>query len=78
MKALVSEVDSGPRVTEAARLPPELRAAPGLAFDLTTCKQDGLPWDVVEPESREEAERLLDAHEPTLRYLTPMCTACSA
>lgn len=76
-RAIVSEIYSAPRVTDAARRHARFGAMPGLALDLTGHDDDGRPWDFNVPGKREKAERLLDAQRPVLLIGTPMCTAFS-
>ena len=77
LKALVSELYSPPRVTNAAKLLPSLKAMPGYAFDLTTSDENGVPWDFDIPERRAEAKRRILEQRPVLLVGSPMCTAFS-
>ena len=76
-RAVISEVYSPPRVGELAGRLTKYGCAPGLAFDITTCDEHGVPWDFSLPERRAEAERRIDAERPTLLIGSPMCTAFS-
>ena len=77
-RAIVSELYSAPRVTDAARRHARFGILPGLGLDLTGTDEDGgLPWDFNEPKKREKAERLIEAQRPVLLICTPMRTAFS-
>ena len=45
LRAIVSEVYSAPRVTDAARRFPRIGILPETAFDLTSKDDEGNPWD---------------------------------
>ena len=45
VKALVAEVYSRPRVTQALRMMPHLSLRPGFALDITTVDENGEEWD---------------------------------
>ena len=76
VRAIVSEIYSAPRVTDAARRHARFGILPGIALDLTgTDEDDGLPWDFNDHRKREKAERLLDEQRPILLICSPMCTA---
>ena len=75
---LVSEIYSPPRVTAAAKLPPELRCIPGFAPDLTTADANGRPWDFDIAENRRRAREMVLSKKPMLLIGSPMCTAFSA
>ena len=77
MRAIVSEVYSAPRVTEAARQHPRLGIIPGIAFDLTLNDDTGLPWDFSIPAQRQKAENSIDEQQPILLIGSPMCTPFS-
>ena len=74
MRAVVSEVYSAPRVTDAARRHPRLGCIPGLALDITAVDDAGNQWNFDLPEMRKKDERLLDEQKPTLLIGSPMCT----
>ena len=78
LRALVSEIYSRPRVTNAAKLLPSLRAMPGYASDLTTADENGIPWEFDVKERRDEAMRRIREQKPVLLIGSPMCTAFSA
>ena len=50
---------------------------PGLALDLTTCEENGRPWDFNDADMRAKAEKRVDDEQPHLLIGTPMCTAFS-
>ena len=70
LRAIVSEIDSAPRVTAAPHT--------GVSLDLTTTNSKGQSSDFNVPARRSEAERLLDEPRPQLILESPMCTALSA
>ena len=74
LRAVVSEVYSAPRVTEAAQRHPRPGLSPGLALDLTVRDDDGRPWDFNDPEQRRQAEKLIDEKNPLIFISSPMCT----
>ena len=47
----------------------------GWALDLTTCDEDGRPWNFDQVEMRNRAVRRLLKDEPTLLIGSPLCTA---
>ena len=49
LNRLVSEIYSPPRVAAAAKLLPSLGCLPGFSLDLTTCDENGHPWDFDVP-----------------------------
>ena len=65
-RAVVSEVYSSPRVTDAARRHPLLGCMPGLALDITATDHEGTQCNIDIPEMRKKAERLLDSQKLTL------------
>jgi len=73
-RPLVSEVYSPPRVT---RLASRYGLAPGTAFDLTTCDENGKYWDFDQEERRKRALEVIKTEEPILVIGSPMCTAFS-
>ena len=77
IRAIVAEVYSPPRVTAAAKLLPELKLIPGLAFDLTSNDVDGRAWNLEEKEMRDRAMKKLKAEELQLLVGSPICTAFS-
>ena len=77
-RAIVSEIYSASRVTDAARRHARFGIIPGLEMDLTGVDEDdGKPWDFNDPTQRSKAEQLLDQQKPLLRVGSPMCTAFS-
>ena len=77
MKAIVSEIYSAPRVTALARRRRKYGIEPGVALDLTSCDDQGRPWDFNDPEQRQRAEQLLAEQQPEFLIGSPMCTAFS-
>ena len=75
LKAVVSEIYSPPRVTAAAKLLPDYNVLPGMALDLTTSDEEGLPWDFSIPRQRARAKERLQEEKPMFLIGTPMCTA---
>jgi len=71
---VVSEVYSPPRVTEAARLRPDLGIAPGFALDLTTYDEHGVKWDFDVAERRQAAREKVKKEKPLLLIGSTMCT----
>ena len=47
-------------------------------MDLTTCDEEGNPWDFTKKHMRDKAERLLGETEPDLLVGSPPCTWWSA
>ena len=77
LRAVVAEVYSAPRVTDAARRHPRLGCIPGLALDITTTDDEGNQWNFDDPKMRAKAETLLDAQKPAILIGSPMCTPFS-
>ena len=77
VKAIVAELYSGPRVTKALKMLPELKMIPGFALDLTTCDADGRNWDFDDPEMRRRALKKIELEKPMFIIGSPMCTAYS-
>ena len=77
LRAVVSEVNSGPRVTAAAKQHPRFGCIPGLAFHLTVNDENGEAWNFSIPAMRKKAEILIGHEQPLLRIGSPMCTAFS-
>ena len=77
LRAVVSEVYSAPRVTEAARRHARLGCIPGVALDLTSMDDEGNPWNFDIEAMRVKAEKLLNAQRPELLIGSPMCTPFS-
>ena len=73
----VTEVYSPPRVTEWAKRLPSYGIVPGLALDITTRDDDGVPWDFDIAERRQTARRLIAEQKPLFLVGSPMCTAFS-
>ena len=69
-----SEIYSGPRVTRAAKLLPNLGVLPGFALDLSTTDKDGKAWDFDDDERRIAARKLIRTERPMLIIGSPMCT----
>ena len=74
MNVEIVKVYSLSRVTRMAE---QMGLRSGWALDLTTCDDDGRPWDFDELEMRNRAVRKLLKSEPTLLIGSPMCTAFS-
>ena len=74
VRALVSEIYSAPRVTQAAKLLPGLGLLPGFAFDLTTVNKDGVNWDFTKESMRKEARAEVVDGEPMFLIGSPACT----
>ena len=70
IRAVLSEIDSPPRVTAARELPPELEVIPGLPLDLTTADFDGRLWDFDDVVMRDRA-RIRTAGESWLLLGSP-------
>ena len=68
---IVAEIYSPERVTDAARLLPQLQAIPGFAMDLTN------GWDFNIAEHRAAAKKKIEEVKPQLLIGSPMCTAYS-
>ena len=77
LRAIVSEVYSAPRVTDAARRFPRIGILPGTAFDLTSNDSEGNPWDFSIPSQRRKAEAQIEKEKPVLLIGSPMCTPFS-
>ena len=77
IRAVVSEIDSLPRVTAAAKLLPERKIIPGFALDLTVADSDGRLWDFDDVVMRDRARERLLRERPMLLVGSPMCTAPS-
>ena len=74
VKALVSEIYSAPRVTQAAKLLPGLGLLPGFAFDLTTTNKAGHNWDFTQEAMRREARAEVVGGQPLFLIGSPACT----
>ena len=48
LRAVLSEIDSPPRVSAMAKMCPSYGILPGFALDLTTTDSDGRSWDFDE------------------------------
>ena len=66
----VAEIYSPPRMAEAAAA---LGLKSGWSLDLTTCDQDGEPWDFSSKTMRARARTKLRADKPYLLVCSPMC-----
>ena len=71
----VAELYSPPRVVEAGK---RRGCLSGVAFDLGTTDEDGVPWDFRLPEMREKADHVIDVLQPELLLGCPPCHAFSA
>ena len=78
VRAIVAEVYSAPRVTQAAKLLPSLKVLPGFALDLTTCDEAGKAWDFDKHEMRVKARGLIAEQKPYVLIGSPQCTAYSS
>ena len=72
VKASVAEIYSPPRVTKAATMLPGLGIGAGAALDITTCDENGKPWDFSDLVMRGKADQLLDDTKPDLLVGSPM------
>ena len=77
MKAIVSEIDSPPRVTQALKMLPSMGLIPGFALDLTTNDENGNPWDFNCPGQRQKARQLRAETKPYFLIGPPCCTMYS-
>ena len=77
LRAIVSEVYSAPRVTDAAKRHPRLGILPGTAFDLTVKDENGQHWNFSIPAHRRRAEERIDREQPILLIGSPSCTPFS-
>ena len=59
-RAIVAEIYSALRGTEAATRHARFGGIPGHALDLTGCDEDGVRWDFNLQARRDKAERLID------------------
>ena len=71
----ITEVYSPPRVTEWSKRLPGYGIVPGLALDLTTRDDNGIPWDFDLPERRAAARKLIAEQKPFFLVGSPLCTA---
>ena len=74
----MSEIYSPPRVTNVAKLRPELGCISGFAFDLTTNDEFGRPREFNNVEQRKPARQMVEMQKPMLLIGCPVCTAFSA
>ena len=74
-KVSITEVYSPPRVIDWAKRLPKYGIVPGLALDLTTRDDNGVPWDFDLAERRGAARRLVAKQKPLFLVASPMCTA---
>ena len=72
-KPVVSEVYSPPRITAAAQRLPKLGLGAGFALDLTTCDEEGRPWDFDIRERRIAARERVKKEQPLFLVGCPMC-----
>ena len=70
----VTEVYSPPRVTAMAK---RMNMVPGMALDMTTMDDDGLPWDFNNPDKVEKAKWIIKNKRAMLVIGSPMCAAFS-
>ncbi len=77
LKAIVSEIYSPPRVTQALKMLPSMGLIPGFALDLTTNDEDGNPWDFNCPRQRQKARKLRAETKPYFLVGSPCCTMYS-
>ena len=75
LRAKVSKVCPAPRVTATATQHPRLGMIRGMALDFIATSFRGEPWDLTNPDRRDEAEKLLGEQRPQLSIVSPMCTA---
>ena len=68
---VISEVYSPPRVTAAAQNRPSLGLAPGFALDLTTCDEQGRPWDLSDPKVQRRAMDKYTEYDPYMLIGSP-------
>ena len=71
----VTEIFSPPRVIKLAE---SYGLVPGLAFDLTTCDDDGQLWDFNVVERRQKAFDIIKRTKPLRVIGSPMCTIFKA
>ena len=77
IRAVVSEIDSPPRVTAATKLLPELRIIPGFELDLATADDDGQLWGFDSKVMRDRALKKIREERPLLLIRFP-CVQRSA
>lgn len=56
-----------------ARIPSRMGISPGFAFDITTCDEEGNPWDFDKEVQKSKAAKLLSDTGPDLLVGSPMC-----
>ena len=78
LNTVVSEINSPPRITRAARMLLRLGITPGFALDLTTNDENGQPWDFDDSRQRNRATRKVLVEQPDLLVGSPMCVEFSA
>ena len=66
----VAEVFSPPRMTSAAA---KRGYKPGFAMDLTTCDDEGKPWDLSCPIQQKKALQMQDKQQPWVLMACPPC-----
>eukprot|EP00972_Heterocapsa_arctica_P103419 15240408-Heterocapsa_arctica.AAC.1 len=66
-----SEIDSPPRITQAARSNPGPGIQPGFALDLTTLDEFGNLWDFDDAKQRERAMERVRSEKPQLLIGSP-------
>ena len=70
----VMEIFSPPRFTEKAS---QFGLKPGVAIDLSTCKLDGTPWNLEDPNDEAELVKIQEEEEPALLTGGPPCSPFS-
>ena len=70
----VSEVWSQPRVTKLAH---KHGLSPGMAYDIETNDEPGMPWDFDQLEQRNKCMRKIIEQKPAFLIGSPMCKAFS-
>jgi len=73
INTIVSEIYNSPRVTGTARILNKMGIAPGFALDITTCDDEGHPWDSDIESQKSKGVKLLHDTGPDLLVGSPMC-----
>jgi hypothetical protein len=68
---MVSEIYSPPRITNMAHKHPNIGIKAGFALDLTTCDDEGNPWDFDKKEQREKANNKVQTENHTSSSVPP-------
>ena len=66
----ISEVYSPPRVAKVAT---RRKLKAGTSFDITTCDENGIPWDLLKPEIQEKCRKRIIKEKPKLLIGSVMC-----